>query len=90
MPDQSPRDLYLDLLIKCLSNLIYGPRPADPWNDGLLRRGFGPGWDRQSPAHTMVGILRLENLRELAQRAIDLGIPGDFIETGMWPGAAAS
>ena len=86
MPDQSPRDLYLDLLIKCLSNLVYGPPPADPWNDGLLRRGFGPGWDRQSPAHTMVGIRRLENLRELVERTIDLEIPGDFIETGVWRG----
>jgi O-methyltransferase len=80
------RDLYLDLLIKSLSNLIYGPAPADPWTDGLFRADAKVGRDRRSPAHTMVGILRLENVRELTQRTIDLEIPGDFIETGVWRG----
>jgi O-methyltransferase len=83
---QAARYLYLDLLIKCLSNLIYGPPPLDPWNDGLLRRDARHGRDRLSPAHTMVGILRLQNVRELAQRALDSGTPGDFIETGVWRG----
>jgi O-methyltransferase len=83
---QHLRDRYLDLLIKSLSNLIYGPPPLEPWTDGLFRRDARPGRDRQSPAHTMVGVLRLQNLRELTQRAIDLGIPGDFIETGVWRG----
>jgi O-methyltransferase len=80
------RDLYLDLLVKCVSNLIYGPPPLDPWNDGLFRADARSGRNRHSPAHTMVGILRLENVRELGQRAIDLAIPGDFIETGVWRG----
>jgi len=80
------RDLYLDLLCKSLSNLIYGPSPTDPWNDGLFRLDAKPGRDRRSPAHTMVGILRLANVRTLAQRAIDLEIPGHFIETGVWRG----
>ena len=80
------RDLYLDLLLKSLSNLIYGPAPSDPWNDGLFRPDGPPGRDRSSIAHTMVGILRLENLRELSRRAIELGTPGDFIETGVWRG----
>jgi O-methyltransferase len=83
---QATRDLYLNLLVKCLSNLIYGSPPLDPWNDGLFRPDARPGRDSNSPAHTMVGILRLENVRELAQRVIDLGIPGDFIETGVWRG----
>jgi O-methyltransferase/8-demethyl-8-(2,3-dimethoxy-alpha-L-rhamnosyl)tetracenomycin-C 4'-O-methyltransferase len=81
---QDARDLYLDLLLKSLSNLIYGPPPLDPWNDGLFRSDARPGRDRSSPAHTMVGVLRLENVRELAQRVIDQGIAGDFIETGVW------
>ncbi len=84
--DRSARDLYLDLLIKSLSNLIYGPPPEDPWNDGLFRRVARPGRDRRSPAHTMVGILRLENLRDLSERVIALGVPGDLIETGVWRG----
>ncbi len=84
--NRSTSDLYLDLLVKSVSNLIYGPPPLDPWNDGLFRVDARPGRDRHSPAHTMVGLLRLENLRELAQRAIDLSVPGDFIETGVWRG----
>jgi O-methyltransferase len=80
------RELYLDLLLKNVSNLIYGPVPRDPWNDGLFGPSAIPGRDRRSPAHTMVGVLRLQNVVELAQRAIDLGIPGDFIETGVWRG----
>ena len=83
---QDMRHLYLDLLVKCLSNLIYGPLPSDPWIDGLFRPDAKPGRDRYSPTHTMVGILRLQNVRELAQRAIELGISGDFIETGVWRG----
>lgn len=80
------RDFYLDLLCKSLSNLIYGPFPQDPWNDGLFRHDAIPGRDRQSPAHTMVGVLRLANLRTLTQRVIDFEIPGDLIETGVWRG----
>ena len=83
---QDPRDLYIDLLIKCISYLIYGPPPIDPWNDGLFRPDAKPGRDRHSPAHSMVGVLRLKNVRDLVQRTIDLGVPGDFIETGVWRG----
>jgi O-methyltransferase/8-demethyl-8-(2,3-dimethoxy-alpha-L-rhamnosyl)tetracenomycin-C 4'-O-methyltransferase len=85
-PPKSARDLYLDLLLKSVSNLIYGPPPSDPWNDGLFRADAKPGRDRGSPAHTMVGVLRLQNLRDLAERAIVQQIPGDFIETGVWRG----
>lgn len=80
------RRRYLDLLLKSVSNLIYGSPPPDPWNDGLFRRDAPPGRNRQSPAHTMVGVLRLENVCDLAQRAIDENVPGDFIETGVWRG----
>jgi|ERR1700728_625574 len=83
---EAVRDLYLDLLLRSISNLVYGPPPSDPWNDGLFRFDAKPGRDKHSPAHTMVGVLRLENVRVLAQRAIDQGIPGDFIETGVWRG----
>jgi hypothetical protein len=34
----------------------------------------------------MVGVRRLHNLRELAQRALDETVPGDFIEAGVWRG----
>jgi hypothetical protein len=85
-PADVARDLYLDLLIKNISNLVYGTLPSDPWNDGLFRPDAKPGRNRESPTHSMVGVLRLQNVRELAQRAIDEGIAGDFIETGIWRG----
>ena len=83
----SPRELYLDLLIKTLTNLIYGDPSTHPSNSGPFRpelRSEGRDWP--AVAHTMVGVRRLENVRELAQRVIDEGIPGDFVETGVWRG----
>ena len=34
----------------------------------------------------MVGVQRLQNVRDLVQAALDENIPGDFIETGVWRG----
>ena len=36
----------------------------------------------------MVGLKRLRNLRHLITQVLDEGIPGDFIETGVWRGGA--
>jgi O-methyltransferase len=81
------RELYLDLLVRILTNTIYGDPSNNPANAGPfqaeLRSG---GLDWPAVAHTMVGVHRLQNLRELTQRAIDDDIPGDFIETGVWRG----
>lgn len=87
------RDRYLDLMVRILANVIY----RDGWSgyrlgeEGPVSGAFDPalrerGLDWPAVAHTMVGIKRLENLRELAQRALDEGVPGDFIETGVWRG----
>ncbi len=84
---RSPRDLYLDLLIKTLTNMIYGDSSTNPTNAGAFRSELREvGYDWPAVAHTMVGKRRLENVRDLAQRAIDEGIPGHFIETGVWRG----
>jgi O-methyltransferase/8-demethyl-8-(2,3-dimethoxy-alpha-L-rhamnosyl)tetracenomycin-C 4'-O-methyltransferase len=84
---RTTRDLYLDLLIKILTNMIYGDPSTNPTNRGPyqaeLRR---EGLDWPAVAHTMIGVSRLENVRGLAQRVIDENIPGDFIETGVWRG----
>ena len=84
---RSPRDLYLDLLMRVLANTIYGDPPTSPNNPTAYNselREIGRDWP--SIAHTMVGMRRLQNLRELAQRALDDNIAGDFIETGVWRG----
>src|SRR5688572_12398514 len=85
--DIPARQLYLDLLIKILANTIYEDPSTNPLNTGPFNpelRARGGDWP--AIAHTMVGLRRLENVRELAQRIIDEGIPGDFIETGVWRG----
>lgn len=81
------RGLYLDLLTRTLTNTIYGDPSNHPARPGLYQahiREVGQDWPVL--AHTMVGTRRLENLRDLTQRALDEGIPGDFIETGVWRG----
>jgi O-methyltransferase/8-demethyl-8-(2,3-dimethoxy-alpha-L-rhamnosyl)tetracenomycin-C 4'-O-methyltransferase len=92
---RSPRDLYLDLLIRILANTIYEdpatrlylfpsvtPENMAPFS--IQQREIGVDWPLR--AHTMVGLRRLRNLRDLAQRTIDEGVPGDFIEAGVWRG----
>lgn len=50
------------------------------------QRETGTGWP--SLAHTMVGIKRLDNLQLCAESVLIDGIPGDFLETGVWRGGA--
>jgi hypothetical protein len=84
--------LYLDLVEKCLTNTIYGdgytgvglPGVEGPFDARL--REFGRDWPRR--AHTMIGRVRLRNLRQLVETAIREGVPGDLIETGVWRGGA--
>jgi len=81
------RDLYLDLLVQILTNMIYRDPSTHPHNRGpFLAELRMTGEDWPLLAHTMVGVKRLQNLRELAQRAIDEDVPGDFIEAGVWRG----
>ncbi|CUH89609.1 Macrocin O-methyltransferase [Phaeobacter sp. CECT 5382] len=92
MLDTSPQanSLYLDLMEKCLANTIYGDDPTDPWTGKkyhVALRENGKDWP--SKAHTMIGAKRLRNTREMAEAAIKEGIPGDFIETGVWRGGAS-
>lgn len=46
---------------------------------------------RDWPAHaeTMIGMQRLDNLQELAVDVLRKGVPGDFMEAGVWRGGAA-
>jgi O-methyltransferase len=81
--------MHLDLMEKVLLGLIYEDPPIDQWSDGK----FSPhlrenGLDWPAKAHTMIGLARLKNIRELASRVIGDEIPGDFIETGVWRGGA--
>lgn len=89
---ESNRALYLDLMEKCLLNLIYED-PFTDWKDRDTPQTFDPvkrqlGRDWPMVAHTMIGELRLRNLREVIESALRNNVPGDFIETGVWRGGA--
>lgn len=92
--------LYLDLLKRVLTNVVYrdppvhrqvGPmlymRVADPEFDEITR-SFGEDWP--SRAHTMAGLRRLDVLQECARQVTDGGIPGDFVEAGVWRGGTVA
>lgn len=85
------RAYYLDLLKRCLTNVVYGgdanllhgqSRPYD-----LGTRVEGRDWPAQ--AHTMIGLKRLDNLHFCVEDVLARGVPGDLMETGVWRGGAA-
>ena len=88
--------LYVDLLKRCVCNLIYQDaairRPWDTSSDevylpfDLAKRETARDWPSQ--AHTMIGTRRLDNVQELVTAAIAAGTPGDLIETGIWRGGS--
>jgi len=88
--------LYVDLLKRCVCNLIYQDaairRPWDTSSDevylpfDLAKRENAKDWPSQ--AHTMIGTRRLDNVQELVTAAIAAGTPGDLIETGVWRGGS--
>lgn len=85
---------YLDLLEDILTGaLLEDPAlPSTPlrirhrwkYNPGVRESGL----DWPSKAWTMVGRKRLHNFRVLIERALDDGIAGDIMETGVWRGGA--
>src|SRR3954465_13281993 len=88
--------LYLDLLKRCLLNLIYeDPAIRYAWDDSTDRlllpfdreKRLEAG-DWPSQAHTMIGMRRLDNIQELVTDVLATGTPGDLIETGVWRGGS--
>ena len=74
---------------RILVGVIYEDPAADPWHEKRFdpaERSLGRDWPLR--AHTMIGSRRLNNLRSLTERALQDGVPGDLIETGVWRGGA--
>ena len=90
VPEDGPVGLYLKLLKRTLRNDIY----LDPEDMGLDRdlRNEGPIWRGdiaarwRHPMHTMAGMKRLDNVQFCMEDTLVHGVPGDFIETGVWRG----
>lgn len=82
-------DLYLELIENCLLNTIYEDPAQDPWSTPSFdsaKRARGLDWP--SLAHSMIGRLRMSNIRALVELVLAQGVPGDLIETGVWRGGA--
>lgn len=52
------------------------------------KRLNGQDWPAPLIAHTMIGLKRLDNLQMCIEHVMEDGIPGDFIETGVWKGGS--
>jgi O-methyltransferase len=81
--------LYLRLLKRCLTRDLF---PDGTVDKALQRQGHydrdkrHDGSDWPSEAETMVGMKRLDNLEACIASAIQDGIEGDLVETGVWRG----
>ena len=85
------RRLYIKLLKHALMHTLYRPldigarsRHVEQNLDEEQTRAQGRDWPQY--AQTMVGSRRLDNVRHCVETVLRDGIPGDFIETGVWRG----
>jgi Macrocin-O-methyltransferase (TylF) len=78
--------LYLDLMKRCLLNLLYSEheQKLKPFDE--RQRLEGREWPAM--AQTMIGWKRLENIQTCIEDIIERNVPGDLIETGIWRGGA--
>lgn len=80
-------ELYLNLLKRTLTNTIFTAEP-DTESDTLRYVGAAITHYQQSSAVSMLPLARMDNLQMCILDVIERGIPGDFIETGVWRGGA--
>lgn len=89
-----PRNLYLELLKRCLLGMIYEDPPSMAPTIGGFRTELyvakfrETGRDVPSQAHSMIGLRRMNNLQACIEQVLADGVPGDLIETGVWRGGA--
>jgi len=85
------RRRYIDLLRDALTMALWGAGDGhlvapDTYESSADFREDGRDWPQL--AHTMIGRRRIENLRFCLEDVLQRGVPGDFIETGVWRGGA--
>jgi O-methyltransferase len=80
---------YLNLLEASLTGMLFEDTPCDYWSGGEFdpnTRLLGRDWP--SLSLTMIGGVRMRNLRYACETVVLDGVDGDFIETGVWRGGA--
>lgn len=80
------RRLYLDVMKRCLLNLIYSEQEQQLKPFDERQRIEGREWPVM--AQTMIGWKRLENIQACVEDILEQDVPGDLIETGVWRGGA--
>ena len=80
--------LYLDLLKRSLTNTIFRVEPDANQNDTVRYVSGAIAHYQQSSAVSMVPLSRMDNLQACILDVVKDGVPGDFIETGVWRGGA--
>lgn len=89
-----PTEMYIDLMRRCVANILYedqptsfydGERGAQTATEFSLRRRVA-GQDMPTAAHTMIGMHRLDNIRNCFEDVFANKVPGDFAETGSYRG----
>lgn len=83
------RAAYLDLMRDSLIGRL-NKDPALPASkvDGYKDNYREQGWDWPAQAPSMIGAKRMHNLRSECERVLNAGVPGDFMEIGVWRGGA--
>jgi len=80
---------YLNLLEASLTGTLIEDKPYDFWSGGKFdptKRLLGRDWP--SLAFSMIGTVRMRNLRYACETVVLDGVEGDFMETGVWRGGA--
>ncbi len=95
--EEALRQLYLNLVKKSLTGLIYEDAPSavmpipgtvDRSPKGFMRKWREWGRDVPTEAHTMIGLRRMDNIQSCVEAVTADGVPGDLVETGVWRGGA--
>jgi hypothetical protein len=80
MSQDRGRELYFDLMKRCLTDALYDP--------AYIEGSGRPVMTWPSDAHTMLSVERLDNIQRCMEDVLRSGVQGDFIETGVWRGGA--
>ncbi|MFE3860391.1 TylF/MycF family methyltransferase [Streptomyces goshikiensis] len=79
----------MNVLDKDLADSMRPDAPGSAVDHGTFDAGHrAEGLDVPTVAHTMIGLHRLDNIQKCVEQVLRDGVPGDFIETGVWRGGA--
>lgn len=86
------KNMYCDLLRDSLLDSIYGKQKQIDGDGHVTDYACdeqvltGTYWPER--AHTMIGKIRMDNVRYCVEQCLCNNVPGDLIETGVWRGGA--